>query len=563
MTTFKLDLSQNNPLQLPAALPANSSLMVKNGALIEADQGILSSIQRSLIPGYARSEEEKVTSYFLKFFTQVIKDKREVPAAQLKNIICMAEQHLASRTSFRKSLELSESTKKMSRLEHYLFAARSRLKYFDSDQQKEGYRQKVLSHQNELFNKWDDLGFEAKPDDKEIFYAHPDLVEYVFKNHLHRHIRHHDYQHHITQLPLIKRREGIWVAEQEPFLKMNNQLTPWSKIRGRLKVRDKDMQLSSIEDGGRKQFWSYLNEGFVPHDQNDMEHLRPFKKLQQAPLTSRVELITTHAPANKRTFFDRVLGGARHTAFRIVIGRDFQTAHPELPYKAGEVYSFGWGGRFADISSLQPLRTVAGRMYSPDCYEFFAEDLFLTELDLPVEKVNRLFQVIRNKGSEDGVFLHVNNNCCTHATAILREAEVIDIPVQDHMMKLWYQLLIPQWIRDQIDPAAEIIQKYSPAFVIEMVKNLGLFFYSLIWAPIFLLFGAARTKIQYENESGSLQDLDEVALRVRNRSKALFASLYDLFDPAKMTFDLTHNVWKWQLQYQQAHPDKAFFIKQT
>ncbi|MBS0653391.1 MAG: hypothetical protein JSR39_07700 [Verrucomicrobia bacterium] len=563
MATVLLDLRQNALPNMPQELP--SGVQADGGALVEGG-GWLNAVARSIIPGYATSEDAKVTKYFLNFFKDIIAEKKCIPADQLKKIIRFAEQHIAERVSFRRGHNLTEHTKEIADLERYAFAARIRLNDFESPQQKEALRGVVQRHNQSQFAKWDRLNFDNKPADKEAFFANPDMVDFVFKQHLHRYIRHQDYMHKVEMWPVLKQREGSWVVESEAHLKMNGRPTPWSTIRKMFKVEEDTERLYTEETDGTKRYWMYLDEGFVQHDRHDFQNMRRFKQLERPPSTCKVQLITTHAPEDKWFWGDRLLQGARHTFFRIVIGEGFQRSHPDLPYRDGEVYSIGFGGPGNTVNVLQPLTTFRGRLYSPDSWEFYTEDLQVTEVDATDDKIIRLFDIVKQRATEEQGFHVIGSNCATNGMAMLREAEILDIPTKNHMITMWYEYIFSEDFRKYIDKGCDFIVRYTPESVKEVVKNIGLFIYSLVFAPLFLLLGAWRTKVAYDPETPDALNgitAEEGMVRANNRIKALFSNIYDFFDPEKMSFDLTHNVWRWQVKDAETHPERSFIIKQS
>ncbi len=556
MATVLLDLRQNPLLRLPQELPVG--LQVEGGVLIDAS-GEFNAIKRSVIPGYAKVQDTKVTEYFLNFFKEVIGEKKMMPSDQLKKIIRFSEQHIAERIFFRKRHDLPESTEEIGNLQRYIFAARMRINDFESPQHKEDLRAVVLEHNQQLFAKWDRFKFDSVPADKEAFWGYPDLVDFVFRLHLHRFIRHPYYDHKIKML--------CSASKLEPHLKMNGDLTPWSKIRNTLKIEEGAKRLYTEDTQGAKQYWMYLEEGFVPHNRHDFHNIRPFKMLETPPTASKVRLITTHAPQKKWSFIDWFfMKGVRHTFFHALPGEGFERRHPDLPYRGGEVYSIGFGGPGGvDINMLQPLITFQGMFYSPDSWDFYIENLYVTEIDVTDDQFIRLFNVVKERSMENQGFHIIAQNCCTVAMGIFRDAGIVDIHTRDHMVTLWYDYILPEKIRKYTDKAYDFIVRCTPENVKEVIKNLGLFIHSLVFSPLFLLLGAARAKVTYDPETDASEGLtlEEGVVRVSNKIKALFSSFLDLFDPEKMSFDLTHKVWRWQVDYAQTHPERSFIIEKN
>lgn len=557
MADFQLNLAQV-PTLLPSALPP--CLLVDGERLVDATSW-KHQIARAIIPGYAKASDAEATRYFLRFFKNVIGERQIVSAAQLRTIIRLAEEHLSQRAG----CDPRCVPKEVADLQRYTLAARIRINDFQSSEEEHRLRQTVYRSNQALAIKWRMQGFSARAEDEEAFWAHPDLVDFIFKLHLHRHIRHQDYQHHIEMHPRLKQREGVWTVETEAHLKMNDRMVAWSQIRSLIQIEEATRRMYSVQPDGKKQYWMYLDRGFVQQDRHDMERMGRFKKLDIPPARSRVEVITSHDNRKKWNFADRLLQGARHTFFRIVIGEGFHARHPDLPYQDGEVYSIGWGGTWVHFNPLQPLTALQGQWYCPDSSEFFAEDLYVTQKDVQEENIVRLFELVKQKAQQNNSFQILVSNCCTHSIGVLREAEILDIETKDHFLTMVYEFLFPERIRNCLNQIGSFFFRHTPAMIRKGGHKLLLFLYSLILSPLFLLLGAWRTKVTYEQESNPPggMTLEEGMLRSRNRIKALFSTIYDLFDPDKVSFDLTLKVWRWQKQYAEQHPERTFFIQKT
>ncbi len=559
MTADVINLFQALPQATPHTQQLSSNLQVGQQGLEERQWW--TNVLRTVVPGYASKQDTQTTHYFLNFFKEIVTEKRTVPSSFLREVIVLAEQHVGHRID----PAGDRAPKEVADLERYTLAARIRLNHFDSNEHKATLKAAVERHHQSLFTKWDRLDFGARPEDKEAFWTHPDMVDFIFKNHLHRNIRHADYMHKIQMLPVLNQREGRWVVEWEAHLKMNGHATKWSEIRNMLKVDDEN-RLYSIDAQGHKQHWMYLDEGFVPHERYDMEHMRRFKKLGAAPSSCQIQLITTHAPKNKWHMGDRVLQGTRHTFFRVVFRQNFQRTHAEQPYKDGEVYSIGWGAPWNQYNPWQPLKTLTGKIFCPDSFEFFAEDLYGSNIDITDEQALRVMDVVKRRQREAGNGFHIITSNCTSNTAdILREAQILDLSTEEHMLFLWYKFFFPESLRNHLDGIGKFFQTWTPDLVIKGLNSIGYFLHSLIFVPLFTLMGAWRSEIAYDNESASLQPEtpDELMLRAGNRVKALFSNGFDLFNSEKMTYDLTFKVWDWQKRFAEQNPERTFFVKQS
>jgi len=240
-------------------------------------------------------------------------------------------------------------------------------------------------------NKWKQLGFS-----EETFRNYPDLVDFTFQSHLHRHVKHPYYKHTIDMRPLFVRKEGRVVIENHPHLLMNGKSTPWSRIREKIRV-DAKGNLYSIEEG-KTRLWTYLKNGLTVWDRHNLERPQALRRLITAPPRSRIEIITTHAHKKEWNLLDRVLNGTRHSLVRVVPGEGFSSRYPHQGLEEGKVYSLGWGAaKWEDFSLCNPLSTLRGKWSSPDPFEFYKQDLCVTPEEVSDEKLIRLMDVIRKK----------------------------------------------------------------------------------------------------------------------------------------------------------------------
>ena len=169
-------------------------------------------------------------------------------------MLLLAEQHTASCRS-----------SALPRLNHYTLVVREKLQLFEASCARTERVKKCESNNLKLLTQWKKWGFP-----EEAFGGHPDLVDFVLRVHLHRYIRHADYQHTIKMLPTFVRRGDAISVVSHPHLLVNGQMTPWSKIAQKIAV-DEAGNLYSEEGNGKKLPWMYLDQGFVQKDRHDFE----------------------------------------------------------------------------------------------------------------------------------------------------------------------------------------------------------------------------------------------------------------------------------------------------
>lgn len=498
------------------------------------------SLMRWFIPYYASNQDKKVSEFFINFFTNSFNEDLERDKEKFKSIIISAEQHIArGRGWFSASV-----TKDIARLEVYTLAARTRINTFESGQSRESLIERYRVDNRELFNRWKKTGFA-----EEAFWTSPDLVDFLFKAHLHRNITYPYYRHTVDMHPCLSRRNGQLTAISEPHLLVNGNSTPWSELRNKFKI-DKELRPYTLENG-RKTYWMYLEDGLTKWDRHNFEHPHRLRRLPNAPLRNRVEIITTRAHRETWGISDNLLKGFRHSFFRIIPGQGFSVRHPETGLASGDVYSFGWAPRKRDFSSWSPLSTMRGTWYSPDSWEFAKEDLYTTPIDVSDEQVLKLLEIIKKKSQEDAPFHIINANCCGATVDIFNEVGILNVCPRDHMGYMWFQFLLPKYLRRPMIQAASFVNKFVPSCISNGISTVGKFIYSMIWAPIFSVLGAWRTHIVYEDERGQ-----EIVVKARNRVKALFSNVFDMFNPSKMDVDLTKNLYKWQKRRPETYFEK-------
>ncbi len=542
-------ISNNTPLMstepdssTPSTLPYNCYVQDDNLFV----GGCQNSLLRFFVPFYARAQDSKVSEFFIHYFQEFY--KKEPLAADRENakkMLLLAEQHIARGKGW-----FSSQTPDTCRLEHYTLAARQKLNLFEPGRPEESLIEKCRNDNKSLLGKWTKLGFA-----EEAFMSCPDLVDFVFKSFLHRHIAHPYYKHTIDMRLVLVRREGQIEMELQPHILLNGRPTPWSEIRKKIRI-DKEERLYSTENGHKK-YWMYLDEGLTQWDKNNFDNPRRLCKLDRPPLSSRVEVITTHAHKEDWNIGDRFLKGTRHSFFRIVPGEGFSVRHPTARLENGALYSLGWAAKWYDFSAFRPLATLQGQWSCPDNFEFRKEDLCITPIEnITDDQVLNLLEIVKRRSNEERPFHFITANCCGATADVLNEAGIVNLSTKNHMAYMWYKFLVPKKMRKPIDKIAEFFEWITPSLITKAILRLGAFAYSVIFAPIFTLLGAWRTTLSFEDEDGRPLNKSNIHAKATNRIKALFSNVFDLFSPSKMEFDLTKNIFKWQRQQSKSYFEK-------
>ncbi len=532
---------------MPATSQINYSLAVPSSIEVAAPQcppvkegSYLNGLKRWFVPGFASSEDRRASKYFIDQFKNFLQSDSSADREKIKSKLSLAERHIVNGRSGLFGLSPRED---ILRLEHYTLAVRDRLKQFDPSQDRQSLFERCRTGNQASLSRWRKCGFS-----EEIFWGHPDLVDFIFQAHLHRHINHPYYRHTISMQHCLTRREGQIVAVKEPHLLFEGRKMQWSEIRKKIQV-DSGSRLYSIENG-KKRWWTYLENGFTRINDDHFEVPQRLRKLDQAPVSCQVQIVTTHAHPEDRHILDRVLDGTRHTFIRIIPGIGFAARHPEMRMEDGSVYSFGWSTDWNQFDTVFPLSTLRGKWVSPDPWEFMKQDLCVTTKNVTDAKAMKLMQIIRSRSQEEYPFHPITANCCGIAADVLHEADIIGLDTKKDLARLSFEFFTPAFLRTPLDKALSAISQTTPECVNNAAFRFRALIYSIVLAPIFSLLGAWRTKIILEDDEAQ----SDIGMRASNQINALFTNVIDLFRPCKMEFDLTKNVYHWQLN----QPDTVY-----
>jgi hypothetical protein len=483
------------------------------------------SLLRFFIPTYASNQDKKVSAFFTQYFKEILGKEIGVAEEQkTKAMLSLAEQHIArgKKRFFCPSPEIS-------RLECYTLAARERLKLFGPQHSRASLNEQCRLDNQSLLKRWKGLGFP-----EESFWSCPDLVDFIFETHLHRHIRHVDYQHTIQMHPVLARCNGQTYFVSEPHLMMNGRMRPWSKISEQIAV-DKEGRLHSKGPRGEKIYWIYLEQGLIQRDRHDFDKLHPFKTLANVPNSCQVQVVTSHFSGKRWLPWHYLTKGSVHTHFRIIPRTGFSSAHPTSELEDGKVYSIGYGARWDDVAKRQPLKTIPGLFYSPDSTEFFKEDLLITTLDnVTDERMLKLVKVTKKHAKELWPFNIAKRNCCSGTTELLKEAGVIDLRSEIRADHFLYKIFCPKLIRKGLAALSGQLAKVIPEKVSKVLSYAAFLPVAIMLSPLLLALGAWRSKRPDSKD------------KRQGQLTPMISKIADVFDPSKFTVNMTMNVFKWQ-----------------
>lgn len=515
MTTINLKIPQ-----LPMTLARNS--YVDRAAVVQG--GFCNNILRTIVPGYAAHQDQRITIFFLDYFKNFIRQEHPpLSRDRCLSMIRLSKEHLNYCLQGRAS---SDIPYEVSDLERYILAARIRLSDFSSKREELYFKELCQNHCNALYDKWTTHGHS-----QEAFWIAPDLVDLVMRSFLHKVMRHPDYT------------DKIAMQDNEPQVKIKGGFMPWAKVRSQF-FKDEDNRIYTLDCKEQKVYWWYFQEGLVPWDKFNWHVPHPVKTLVKAPQYTRVEIVTTQAKKHDWTVLDRYLKGVRHAFLRVVFGKDFQALHPHSPYKMGQVYSFGFGFNGKHFSKFFPLTTLQGKMMSPDYSEFENEDLRVTPLDISTTQAINLMNKIIRRAYEPNRFHPINANCAAAVVDLLSKAEILELPIESHMLTMWYKFLVPKSIRRTIDTIRHFFESILPSFVNYLIAKITLICHSIIFGPCFVMIGACRVQLDPE---------DSYFYRWRELARPHFNNLIDIFNPNKLVVTEARMIDAWQKRQPQTY----------
>ncbi len=513
---------------LPVPASFSSNAYVEKNAIVEG--GFINGVLRTIIPGYAKWQDRKITLFFLNHFKDLLKQEPVVfDMDKCRSIIALSQVHLSRSLQGRLS---KAPTQEIVEMERYNLAIRMRLKDFSSLDEETQCKALCQSHCKELYNKWTRAGHS-----EEVFWHAPDLVDLVMRTFVHKAMRHREYNHTISMEDCVIKRAGNYICEREPHIKIQGNAVPWSEARN-LFLKDEDNRIYSIDPTTQKKvYWWYFQEGFIPWDKFNWPTPHAFTVLKEGPMSCQVEVVTSQVKLEHQNVLDRYLKGVRHVFLRVVFRQGFEQGNPERPYKNGEVYSFGFGFDGKNFSKLSPLATIPGKMLSPDYAEFEKDDLCVTPINISDDKAVELMNSIIKRAHEPVGFHFVHSNCADAVGNLLSESDILHLPIEKHMLTMWYEFIVPNSIRRPIKKVGRFFERIVPNCISNFTVKIAQFVHSIVFGPIFVFIGAFRVGLDSE---------DSCFYKWRESAKPHFKRFFDIFNPNKMVFTEVRMIANWQ-----------------
>ncbi len=413
------------------------------------------NIGRAIIPFFARAEDERVTSAFQRSFEQILTDHQYLPPTELTHLLTQADRHIENRV--KRKVEVIPPSD-VAKLERYMLAVRLKWGIFAPNQSQQDLQHLVMAHNFSLYDKW----VAKQHFSKKVFFYAPDLVDFVFKSHLHRYINFPAYGggangHSIT-----------W-SQGDANLMVNGIPQVWSRLRHQLLIDKVSERIYSTENS-KKLYWYYLQSGLIRHDHARFNPPVPLRRLvhEETPTSCQVQVVTTQDTRDKWGYLDHYLQGARHSYYRVILKRGFDLHPHAQQFLPGEVYSFGFRPYWDDFNPLSPLESYKGYMQNPDKDEFLPVDAYVTTLDVSDEQALNLLRISQNITNRNLSFNFVTNNCAGITAKALREANIVDLQIGSHMSTIWYELLVPKILRNGLKSINSCLATYTPPLLYNM-----------------------------------------------------------------------------------------------
>jgi hypothetical protein len=495
----------------------NASYRVEGDHLVP--KSAWESFAQNILPCLSTQEDRKVAKFFQEHLDRILNRTGTLSAGERKNLYESVQSFI---TRWKVTDRPPQEVKK---LERCLLVATERFPALGkpADVDTAALRERIKVHDRKEFQKW----VEKYHLPEDIYYTHPDFVQFIFESHLHRNLE--VYGHKILSVA------------GEPWIMVNGAYRPWRTIQANLEIHHG--KIYHVEEGVKKR-WTYLEQGFVEYDPSNWTEPRPFKTLKEKPGQYQFQIVTSHVEESQYQFYDSVLKGARHTWFRLIT--------PD-----GKVYSFGGRIKASDFNLLQPMAGVKGFVECPDVYEFCPEHQLVTTIPITEEAARNVFEVAKHRQQAE-VFNFVETNCCSFTRGMLNAAGLDDIPCESHASDSLYKLIVPRFIRWPIKMIWRctfgLILPKKAAELIVSFKNV---LFTAALSPLFTLLGAWRgAPVRYQEENGEVLgylqrmiDRHDLNAIVKSQTQgSLFRSVWDIFDPKRMTVSMTTHLAKWQRQ---------------
>ena len=451
-------------------------------------------------PTQRRELDHKIANYIQKRLDDLLADQR------LSHDYPIRDQLYISTRQFLKKWSASKSIPDpIQRLERRLFLAQKRMPQ-PNFQEKElsVLRKQIQSHDTEQFQKW----VEKYNLPEEVFYAHPEFVQFVMDTHLHRHFK--EFQHKIFSI------------NGDPWILVEGTLHPWRDVQKRFFVEDG--MIYSLEEGEKKR-WVYLDRGLIKHDPIHWSDFTPLKKLDRAPGQYQIQIVTAHVNQQQRTCIDRAFQGVRHSWIRLIT--------PE-----GYVYSFGRRPKVDVFHLHQPIAGMEGFIETPDIYEFRADHKMITTLPISDSAAERVLHMVRE---EKRMGYHaITGNCCSFVMRALEESGINRPDSNAHVFDVLYEWIVPQGIRKIL---GYIPNKFLPAKLSDFLSRFKNAVIQVMIIPLVSFLGGWTAPPDNPPLAGEPISTWKTYQR---KGRAIFRSFQDLINPDRLTVSMPHKLADWQ-----------------
>lgn len=421
------------------------------------------------VPGCSAGNDGKILKLFLDRIKEKFQEKEVMEEGLLQSSQRLLDRYVQkySCESYKPALAHSQPNHMLALLERYLRAVKASDESLDPTEQAHFYHQANLS----ALRKWEDKGF-----DGQIFYKHPDFVEFILVNNLHYVINFHKdstlFQHSILYNDVFK----------EPQILVEGSYISWSSLKEKIPINDE----------GKIEGWFYGEvEGLVPYNINGWTSLADCMPLRVLPQTERPETAQfTIVTAIKQ--YPQGLLKREHTSFRLTL-------------TTGEVYSFGlWSDPKLEAGGVKTAcETGYGQFVCPDSFELMGENVVLetTSFSMNEEQLNRMITTIE-KSKQEGVPFHWwERNCSSFVCNLLKILE-IELDTTETVFNL-----LPQWTQETLNCIWSWIPCPIQAILIAIFKVLEIA-KNIFTNTIFVIFmGASKGVIQKINVEGEVKDI--------------------------------------------------------
>ncbi len=463
--------------------------------------------KRFWCPGYANRQDDKMIKAFLK---AVKGDKID------QSLLLSVETFLA------RWAVSSIPPKGVVELEKYSYIARQRLGMDVTN-----LAERIQSHDKKAIASLSAIGVDEK-----CFLDHPEMMNFLLSTYTYRN--------------MLRYGHKIQFTEKGPTLLVDGVQTSFIEVMKQFSA-GKD-GIYSVSDTKR---WYYLENGLTCYDYAVWEEAKPFQRCDNPEGKYYFQVVTSHAGKEKMGVLDKVLKGARHTWFRVIV-------------PSGDMYSFGFRVTAKNVQKFKPLASLHVNIESPDVFEYCTDKsghLIETKIPITKEQAKKVFDAISliRKGSRN--FNFISNNCCAETHYVMSAAGIatvdVKVSISEALHKLIYRSFVPKFIRKSLKSAMQnaAVRVLSYPFRI-FFRFVSKALFHIIFTPLFLLAGASKKEKNrlppresifpgYDSKT-ALPDPSMVE-GIDTAAHALFDSAASIFDPATWNLGgFTRKMAKWQ-----------------